>query len=508
MLRRQLLALALPALLAAWLPAHAQPSAPALPAPVVNALRSATIPEEALSVVVLRDQQTVLSHLADRPVHPASTMKLVTTLVSLDTLGPVFRGRTELRSSGTVQGDTLKGDLVLRGGGDADFTADALTGMLRSLRYQGIRRIEGRLVMDRQLFNPARPDIGAPPFDDAPEAYYNVIPDALLVNKNMLQLDLRSTGGSLKVSSLPELDGVSVGADMRLVTADCANWDDGGQEPEVQRQPNGRIKVVLHGTFPKNCVASQSINVLDRQDYLDRLLRTTWKGLGGSIEGSTIEGATPPDAKLLAAHVARALPEIVRDTNKPSDNLLARTLFLSLGALEADPVLGSRPQAGAGGSGGGTTLARSEAVVRAWMRARGIDDTGLVLENGSGLSRIERITPVQLAGVLLAGQRSNWAPEFQASMPIVAIDGTMRRRLHDSPAAGRARMKTGTLKDVVAIAGYVTDAGGRQCVVVAMINSELVGNGRGRMVLDTLVDWVARMDGGQVLQPAQLPAQP
>src|SRR5205085_8145765 len=120
------------------------------------------------------------------------------------------------------------------------------------------------------------------------------------------------------------------------------------------------------------------------------------------------------------------------------------------------------------GAGGGSTAARSEAVVRAWMRARGIDDTGLVLENGSGLSRSERITPVQLAGVLLAGQRSNWAPEFQASMPIVAIDGTMRRRLHDSPAAGRARMKTGTLKDVVAIAGYVTDAGGRQCVVVAM----------------------------------------
>jgi len=110
---------------------------------------------------------------------------------------------------------------------------------------------------------------------------------------------------------------------------------------------------------------------------------------------------------------------------------------------------------------------------------------------------------VQLAGVLLAGQRSNWAPEFQASMPIVAIDGTMRRRLHDSPAAGRARMKTGTLKNVVALAGYVPDASGRQCVVVAMINSDLVSNGRGRTVLDTLVDWVARMDGPQPVQPVQ-----
>jgi D-alanyl-D-alanine carboxypeptidase/D-alanyl-D-alanine-endopeptidase (penicillin-binding protein 4) len=265
---------------------------------------------------------------------------------------------------------------------------------------------------------------------------------------------------------------------------------------------------VLHGTFPKNCVASYSINVLDRQDYLDRLVRATWKGLGGSIAGATVEAATPLDATLLAEHVSRALPEIVRDTNKPSDNALARTIFLSLGALAPDPVLGSRPQPVADGAPA-TTFARADAAIRAWMRGHGIDDAGLVLENGSGLSRLERITPVQLAGVLLAGQRSNWAPEFQASIPIVAIDGTMRRRLHDSPAAGRARMKSGTLNNVVALAGYVPDANGRQCVVVAMINSDLVSNGRGRMVLDTLVDWVARMDGAPAAAPvpAPLPAQ-
>jgi len=489
MMRRSLLALAFPALLAAW-PAWAQ-----LPEPVVNALRSTTIPEDALSVLVLRDNQTVLAHLADRPMQPASTMKLVTTLIGLDTLGPVFRGRTELRSNGARQGDTLKGDLVLRGGADADFSTDALTAMLRSLRYQGIRRIDGRLLIDRQLFQPARTDIGTPPFDESPEAYYNVIPDALLLNKNMLQLDLRAKDGRLTVSSLPALDRVSVTSDMRLVDADCARWEDGWKLTEAQPQADGRIRVVLHGTFPKNCVASYSINVLDRQDYLDRLVRATWKGLGGSIAGATVEAATPADATLLAEHVSRALPEIVRDTNKPSDNALARTLFLSLGALAPDPVLGSRPQPDAGPAT--TTFARADAAVRGWMRARGIDDTGLVLENGSGLSRLERITPVQLAGVLLAGQRSNWAPEFQASIPIVAIDGTMRRRLHDSPAAGRARMKTGTLNNVVALAGYVPDANGRQCVVVAMINSDLVSNGRGRMVLDTLVDWVARMGSEQ-----------
>ena len=501
MFRRRLLAFALPLLLAA-LPARAQ-----LPEPVISALRSTTIPEEALSVVVLRDKQTVLSHLADRAVQPASTMKLITTLVSLDVLGPVFRGRTELRSNGRIEGDTLKGDLVLRGGADIDLSTEVLTTLLRSLRYQGIRTIQGHLVLDRQLFNPARGDRGVPPFDESPESYYNVIPDALLVNKNMLQLDLRSTGGRLMIASLPEMDGVSVASDMRLVDGDCASWENGWQPPEVQTQADGRIRVMLHGTFPRNCVASESINVVDRQDYVDRLFRRVWKDLGGNLQDSTIEGATPADARLLAEHVSRALPELVRDTNKPSDNLLARTLFLSLGALAPDPVLGSRPLPPSAEPTQALTLGRAQATVRSWMRAHGIDDTGLVLENGSGLSRIERVTPNQMAGVLLTGQRSNWAPEFQASMPIVAIDGTMRRRLHDSPAAGRARMKTGTLKNVVALAGYVPDASGRQCVVVAMINSDLVSNGRGRLVLDTLVDWVARMDGPQAVVPTMQPVQ-
>jgi D-alanyl-D-alanine carboxypeptidase/D-alanyl-D-alanine-endopeptidase (penicillin-binding protein 4) len=162
-----------------------------------------------------------------------------------------------------------------------------------------------------------------------------------------------------------------------------------------------------------------------------------------------------------------------------------------MGALETDPVLGSRPLAPSSDS----TTTRADAAVRNWLRQHGINDAGMVLENGSGLSRLERISPAQLGGLLQAGLRSDWAPEFMASMPIVAVDGTMRRRLKESAAAGHARMKTGTLSNVTAIAGYVRDASGQQCVVVAMINSDQVKDGKGRAVLDTLVDWVARQGG-------------
>ena len=481
-------------LVAAFGAAHAQ-----LPAPVASVLAQQGLPEDALGVLVLKGEAVVLSHQADRPMQPASTMKLVTTLASLERLGPAFRGRTELRTAGTIDKGVLRGNLILKGGADADLSGADLENMLRALHYQGIRRIEGDLVLDRSVWQPARLDVGVPPFDEAPEAYYNVIPDALLVNKNMLQIDMRSTNRRLKLAMQPELDRVGIGSNMTLIDADCAKWEDGWKLPTAVRQKDGRIKVLLHGTFPKDCARSYSINVLDRDDYIDRLFRQKWKELGGKFSGKTIEGAAPPEARLLAEHTSRSLPELVRDTNKPSDNLLARTLFLSLGSLQADPAAGSF----AIPSNGETTFARADAAVREWMRAHRIDDAGFVIENGSGLSRTERITPQQMAYLLQAGLRSNWAPEFQASMPIAAIDGTLRRRLQGTAAAGRARLKTGTLRNVVALAGYVPDANGVQNVFVAMVNSEQAGNGRGRAVLDALVDWVARSGAVQPSVPAE-----
>ncbi len=482
MLRRSALALALFSSISF---AHAQ-----LPQAVTQALQQNGIGQDEIGVLVLRGDAAVLEHRASLPMQPASTMKLVTTLVGLERLGPAFRGRTELRTTGQVEDGVLRGSLYLKGGADADLAGIDIDNMLRALRYEGIERIEGDLVLDRELFQPARTDVGLPPFDESPEAYYNVIPDALLVNKNMLQLDMRSTGSRLQLRMHPELERVAVTSEMMLVDANCAAWENGWQQPEVRREPDGRIKVVLRGTFPKNCNRSYGVNVLDRDDYVGRLVRQAWSDQGGVLSGRTITGATPLDARLLAAHVSRQLPELVRDTNKPSDNALARTLFLSLGSLQADPVAGSLalPAPGTGES----TFARADAAVRGWLREKQIDDAGFVIDNGSGLSRIERISAQQMARLLQAGLRSPWAPEFQSSMPIGAVDGTMRRRLQGSPAAGRARLKTGSLRNVTALAGYVPDANGIPCVFVAMINSEQSGNGRGRAVLDLLVDWVAR----------------
>lgn len=509
MLRRLILA----SLLAACGAAQA-----ALPEPVARLLQAANIPEGAMGAVVMRGDTVLLSHNAELPMQPASIMKLVTTMVGLDQLGPVFKGRTELRATGDVVNGVLQGDLYLRGGADPDFNEDALVHMLEKLRSQGIRKITGDLVLDRQLFQPARTDIGAPPFDESPESYYNVIPDALLLNMNMLRVDITSTDSQLKLGMLPVLERVTVASDIQLIDGDCAKWENGWKLPTYERK-GSKITVMLHGTFPRNCAKTTAVNVLDRNDYAEGLFRSSWARLGGSFTGKAREalpgGATPGTARLLSEHVSRPLMDVVRDINKPSDNGLARTLFLSLGSLEPDAVLGSRPLApiygaaqqgiASGGPGAGDTpagalpaapalptSARAEQVIRAWMQRQGMDDGGLVVENGSGLSRLERIKPVQMAGLLQAAQKSLWMPEFLTSLPIAAVDGTMRRRLKDSAAAARARIKTGALRNVVAIAGYAPDANGELCIVVAMLNHDLVGNGNGRKAVDALIDWVAQ----------------
>ncbi|MGX9732627.1 D-alanyl-D-alanine carboxypeptidase/D-alanyl-D-alanine endopeptidase [Janthinobacterium aestuarii] len=472
--------------------AHAQ-----LPESVSLLLRSANIPEDAMGAIVLRGNTVVMSHGAERSMQPASTMKLVTTAVGLEQLGPIFRGRTELRTSADVINGVLKGDLILRGGADTDFNANALEHMLQTLRTQGIVKIKGDLILDRQLFQPARPDIGAPPFDESAEFRYNVIPDALLLNTNLLDININSTDRQLSILMQPTLENVSITSDMKLIKGSCARWEDGWRPPEYRRDTNGKLQVILHGTFPQNCSKATSINVLDRNDYADRLFRATWRRLGGTITGTVREApatglpptAEPVGTRMLADHVARALPEVLRDINKTSDNTLARTLFLSLGSLQSDGWLGSRPVAMAVPE---DTATRARQVIQEWFQRHQIDTQGMLVDNGSGLSRTGRIAPAQMAAVLQAMQQSPWAPEFQSSLPIVALDGTMRKRLLNSPAAARARIKTGTLKNVVAIAGYVPDANNQLCVVVAMINSDLVGNGNGRAAVDALIEWVAR----------------
>ena len=428
-------------------------------------------------------------------------MKLLTSIVALDRLDPLLRGSTELLSAAPIEGGVLKGDLVLKGGADPELGVPQLWALLLDLRQRGVERIEGDVLLDRTLFRPARSDLGLPAFDSTPEFDYNVVPDALHLAGSLLTLDIAATDTGVRASAWPVMPGLEITSQMQPNNAACKDWDEMWQPPLVshlshlshsthdetgsnQGSNQGSTRIVLQGSFPRDCAQRVSLQLIDRDELAERLLRALWQGLGGAWSGRVRAGTTPPGSTLLARHEARPWAEVLRHLNKTSDNAQARLLYLLLGV----PAMAANPQA--------TTAELAAREVRAWLAEQRIDASALVLDNGSGLSRSERLTPLLLASALKAAWAGPHVHDLLATLPVAGVDGTMRRRLKDSPASGWARLKTGTLSKVVALAGVVRDVRGRPWAVSMAINHAHAD--RGRPVLDALVDSLARGD----IQPA------
>lgn len=464
-----------------------------LPPGVQRALEEAGLPHEAFAAVALP-----LAHAAPawsvqgrRPMQPGSSMKVLTSIVALDQLGPNHRGFTELASAAPIAAGTLQGDLVLRGGADVEFGQAQLWALLVELRHAGVRHIAGDLIVDRTRYRPARFDQGLPPFDEAPEFRYNVIPDALHFAESLLTLELRATEAGVVASTVPPIEGLVLDAGrMSLVDARCADWDDHWKPATTETTPL-LTRITLAGAFPRGCTARTALQLADRQDLVERSFRSLWLAQGGSWAGRAREAAAPAGARVLARRESRPWGELLRHLNKTSDNAWTRLLYLELGvaAMAAEPSRSS--------------FELADAAVRRWLRAAGIDDTGLVLDNGSGLSRSERISAWQLARALEVAWHGRHAAELQMSLPTAGVDGSLRNRLKDSPATGWARLKTGTLRNVAALAGYVRDAQGRPWALAMMVNHDTRAS-RGRAVLDAMVDHLARHG----LAPARLPVGP
>ncbi len=452
-----------------------------LPAPVRAELARQGLPESALALRAFPLDAPLqgLAWQAERAISPASTMKVLTGIVALERLGPNWRGRVELLAGGPVNDGVLDGPLVLRGLAHAAFDFGALTNLLREARDAGLREVRGGLVIDRTHFRPAREDVGLPPFDEAPEFPYNVIPDALLLSGNLLQLQLQSDGQQLRARWNPAWQGLAV--DASAVQIDpalrCAQWDDGWLPASVAAEA-AAVTVRLQGRFPADCRQRPLLQLIDRSVLAAQAVRQIWQELGGRLDGEVRETAAPAGSQLLASHQAPPLAEWLRGAMKRSDNALTRLAYLQLGS--AHPQAAQYP----------STRAAADAQVRDWLRAHGIADASLVMDNGSGLSRSERLSPSLLASALQVALTKPYAPELIAGLPLAGVDGTLSRRLRGTAAEANGRLKTGTLRDAVGLAGTLKDARGRLWVVAAHVNHDQAAD-KGRPVLDALMAHLA-----------------
>ena len=272
-----------------------------LPDEIQRSLRTQGIDQQEIGLVVMseRDGRIRLSHLPERAMSPASTLKTLTTIVALDTLGPAFHWKTAMLTEQQPVDGVLTGDLYLRGGAEPNLGWEKLGMMLRDLYAQGIHQINGNLIIDRSLFNPSRYDLNVAPFDSTPTQYYNVIPDAMLVNSNLIDLQLNSDNTNVAVQFLPPLDGVQIHSQLQLADENCAQWDEEWPVPTVTNAA-GNPSVTLHGSFPRQCRNQTSTNILDRNLYIERLIRSLWREIGGQWNGTVRDGITPPGTQIVA----------------------------------------------------------------------------------------------------------------------------------------------------------------------------------------------------------------
>jgi serine-type D-Ala-D-Ala carboxypeptidase/endopeptidase (penicillin-binding protein 4) len=435
---------------------HAAPSNTVLPVKIQQALKTAKIENSALSLVLLplNGPGAATFVNADTAVNPASTMKLITSYAALELLGPTHQWKTEFYSDGPLHNGVLQGNLYLKGGGDPKLNMEKLWLLMRDLRANGVQQISGDLVLDRSHF--VQPQLAA--FnDDGNDANkpFLVGPDSLLVNLKSVRMIVRNEDGKVVVAVEPPIATIHINNQVKALPAGkCPNPNVGYTS---KKQADGSINLVVSGQLVAGCSSQTYLALLDHPSYAAGAVRAIWQELGGSIQGHDRVADVPKDARLLARAFSPDLVEIIRDINKYSNNTMAQQLFLSLGAQFRTAADADDAKA-------------AQRVIRQWLQRKGINTDNLLMENGSGLSRNERVSAREMALMLQAAWNGPYAAEFISALPLVGMDGTMHKRLRRTAMTGQAHIKTGTLNTVRAIAGFSRDANGNTWAVVAILN--------------------------------------
>ncbi|TFZ02030.1 D-alanyl-D-alanine carboxypeptidase/D-alanyl-D-alanine endopeptidase [Ramlibacter humi] len=437
-----------------------------LPAEVDAALARARLPRDAVTLLVADVDPAVpprLAHRVNAPMNPASIAKLATTFAALELLGPAFTWSTPVYVDGPIVGRVLQGNLYLKGQGDPKLVHERLWLLIRRLHALGIDRVAGDIVLDRSAFEPIAGDPAA--FDGEPLRPYNALPDALLLNFKAVALTFTpQPGGTARVVAEPPLAGVEFPATVPLAAGDCGDWRTG-----LLLAFPAPTRAQFGGSYAAACgERTWPIAAPDGAGYTARLVASMWQEAGGTVGGQVREGRAPTGLGPIAESVSPSLAEVVRDINKYSNNVMAQQVFLTL-SLKARGM-GSRQG--------------SRELLRAWWRERFAGEPPQ-FDNGSGLSRDERITAAQLAQLLQYAWASPLMPELAASLPVAGTDGTLRR----TKAALGAHLKSGSLRDVQGVAGYVHLPGGRRLVLVAIANHPNAGGMR--PVIEAVLAWLA-----------------
>ena len=435
-----------------------------LPEPVARILAHYGIPSEAYSVWAqdIALNVPLLSHRAGVSRPPASVIKVLTGWLALEELGPEYRWVTRAYLGGALDDGVLTGPLLLQGGGDPRLVVERLWLMQREMRERGLREIRGGLVIDdRWLPAMDRPVEG---FAADRHRSFSAAPYALLMNFQSVRIVIEPEPARNRVKTRldPALSGLEIVNRIRLAEGACGGFQR-GVSVRIGGEADNRVE--LGGAYSRRC-NSWSIprRALSSPAYAFGLFDAMWREAGGELSGGYRLGVVPEDAEPWLEFKSEFASQAVRYMNKYSNNVMARQLLLTLGAETF---------------GAPATLDKAHRAVGEILRGAGLELPSLVLDNGSGLSRIARISAQDLGRVLVHAARGPRYPELAASLPIAGRDGTLTRTYRESNFSGSARIKTGSLNGVSAIAGLVFTGAGKRLAVVALMEHPLAAKGPG-----------------------------
>lgn len=511
---------------------HAKPAGtatpPPLPAALLATLRKSGVPLQNFGVSVrpVDAAAPTMSLNGEEPFLLASTTKVVTSLAALNLLGPSHQWRTQAYSTAPPGSGRMAGDLVIVGG-SAGLTPAELRRWFKQMRGEGLSQISGQIVLDRfSLLYESQPGQAATTAAEAApgEAAPGAVPDAQTYNRGALVVVVQPSQGELaSVGLQPRAPGVVIVNEMLMggtstdVCGARVRWSDAndasGAAPKLLvsgrwvrdcgRQEVAFVKLPTAGggalaasiarpagggpTDPPSPSARPLAAPTLATVSLPGMVASLWAEAGGRVRGGVVEAPRDEQrsvkksrsaalprrtTRAWTSQIVTSLPEVIREMNKTSNNVAARDLLLSLATPAAPALRGAQDR------------------VEAWLRGQGLAEGDIRIDEGSGQSRVERGRPRAMVQLLVNQWQSKDARVFVDSLPIAGVDGTLANRMRKGPATGRAFMKTGTLSDTRALAGYVMGQSGKVYAVALMVNHPQAA--RATPALDALVEWLAK----------------
>lgn len=430
------------------------------------ALQGATV---SLMVRDARSGATLYQHNPRTRLVPASNLKLLTTAAAMDVLGPHYRFATQLLSNGIRQGDRLTGNLYLRGLGDPSIQFADYQALAAQLASQGVRQVQGDLVLDDTWFDAER--LGVDWSHDDETTYYGAQISALTVAPNA-DFD---AGSVLVTAKAPLRVGSPVSVDIYPPTdyLQLSNRavSGPGNSYGINRR-HGTNLLQLSGAVAPGRQSQQLISVWEPTQLVANLFEQALAQQGIKVLGRRVMGgASPAGVTVLAEHQSAPLQELIVPLLKLSNNTMSEALLKAMGRQTAN-------------SG---TAAAGALAVAGFLKRQGLDTSVLSQVDGSGLSRRNLVSSQILTDLLLAASKQPWFDAWYNALPVAGnadrmTGGSLGYRLRGTPAENNLHAKTGSMAGVSSLSGYITDAHGRKRVFAMLTNNYVVAGAQVKAV--------------------------